>query len=507
MVRVGYRAAAPVSETDPSQPPPADDTSARAVAGARRVAASSAIQAVGEAGSKVAMLALYAVMARAVGPDDFGDFVSASSLALLVLVAAFGVDFTTTKLVARGDTAASAAFWNSLLIKAALGMVLVASVTGVALVGGYSRQTAIATAVLGLATIVELLSGSVYAVFRGVERTGPIAQAQLLQRFSIALGGTVALCLGAGVAAVAGIWLAGGLLGLLFVGVRAGRIGVIEPGRPGRRGARDLLRDSFGLGLSSLFGAALSRLDVIILGLLKPSAAVALYGAAYRVFESSLIVVATFGLATFPLLARLGNGAPDALAGVFGRLLKVVLVMTAPLALGMALFAAPIVDLLYGDGFAGAAAVMRILAPSIVLTGIFGLCCNVLAAQGRQREIIAGLSAGAVANAGLNLALVPAHGARGAAVAMTVSMLVAGGVLAVMVRRTTGALAIGRVATGPVVATLAGAVAAELVPPDALGIVALGVAYAVALVLVERRVAPADVALAGQVLRRRGATA
>ncbi|MDO9407675.1 flippase [Patulibacter sp.] len=473
------------------------------VAGARRIAANSVIQAGGEAGSKVAMLVLYAVMARELGQQDFGDFTSAASLALLVLVAGFGVDFTTTKLVARGDVAAGDAFRDSVTTKVGLGVLVIAAVVGVAAIGGYDRQVVIGTALLGLATLIELVTMSVHAVLRGVERTGPIAQGQLLQRSATAFLGIAALTQGAGLVVVALIWIACATIGLLFTLSRALRIGAVPHGRRSAAGARAVLRDSFGLGLSSVFGAALSRLDVIILGLLQPATAVALYGASYRLFESCLFVVATFAFAAFPMLSRIGPDDRAAMGVAYGRVLKVLVVTTAPMVLALTLFADPIIELVYGPQYVDAVSGLQLLAPAILFTGAFTMTCNVLAALGRQRAVVAGLLVGAACNAGLNLALVPPHAEDGAALAMSLSMALTAGLLFVLARRATGPVLVVRATAGPLVASAA-AVAAVLALGDALAVLPVAMAvYAGVLVLAERSLFPADFRAVRQVLVRR----
>jgi O-antigen/teichoic acid export membrane protein len=494
--------AAPEAATEPLEAA----EGASGVAGARRIAANSVIQAGGEAGSKVAMLLLYAVMARELGRQDFGDFTSAASLALLVLVAGFGVDFTTTKLVARGDVAAGAAFRDSVTTKVALGLVVIAAVVGVATVGGYSGQVVAGTALLGVATLVELVTMSVHAVLRGVERTGPIAQGQLLQRSATAVLGIVALTQGAGLVVVAVLWIACASLGLLFTLSRALRIGAVPQGRRSVAGARAVLRDSFGLGLSSVFGAALSRLDVIILGLLQPAAAVALYGASYRLFESCLFVVATFAFAAYPMLSRIGSDDGAAMGVAYGRVLKVLVVTTVPLVLALTLFAAPITELAYGSQYDDAVSSLQLLAPAILFTGAFTMTCNVLAALGRQRAVVAGLLIGAGVNAGLNLALVPAHAEDGAALAMSLSMALTAALLFAMARRGTGPVGLLRAVAGPLVGAAA-AVAVVLLLGDALWVLPLAaLVYAGVLTLAERALFPDDLHAVLQVLARRTTT-
>jgi O-antigen/teichoic acid export membrane protein len=134
------------------------------------------------------------------------------------------------------------------------------------------------------------------------------------------------------------------------------------------------------------------------------------------------------------------------------------------------------------------------------------MTCNVLAALGRQRAVVAGLLIGAAINAGLNLALVPAHAEDGAALAMSVSMALTAALLFALARRGTGPVGALGVVAGPLVAAAA-AVAVVLVLGDALVVLPLAaLVYAAVLVLAERVLHPDDVRAVLQVLARRSAT-
>jgi O-antigen/teichoic acid export membrane protein len=485
---------------------PAD---APAPGGARRIALNSAIQAAGEAGSKVAMLALYAVMARRLGQDGFGDFTSAASLALFVMVAGFGTDYTVTRLVARGDATAGEAFWDAVVLKLALGTLGVAAVLAVALAGPYDPAVVQATALLGAAMVLDLVTMSLQATFRGVERMAPIAQGQLLQRFAIAVAGAVALGLGGSLVAVAAIWLAGSAGAVLYAAVRARRMRLTFPAPATVRLARlrHVLLDSYGLGLGAVFGAVMSRLDLVLLGIMKTSGAVALYGAAYRLFESTFVLTSAFALASFPALSRLSRDTTPTIGAAHQQAITVVMFVMAPVAVLFATFAAPMAETMYGADFAGAASAIRWLSGAVVLFGFFTVTGAVLASQGRQGALAAALGAGALINLALNLVLIPAYASDGAAAAMTASLLLTDAILFALAVRATGPLSAARIAAGPLVA--AGAMAAvPLGLGDDLVLVPVALAaYALVLVLVERRVFPDDLRLMLGALRRRPAAA
>ena len=128
-----------------------------------------------------------------------------------------------------------------------------------------------------------------------------------MQRYVTAAVGIVAMLGGAGVVAVAAIYLGGALLALVYGAWRLARrvrpSALVSPGR-----ARALVRASAALGVLVLLQTALFRLDAVILSQLKGNDAVGLYGVAYRLLESTLFLSYTFVAALLPTLSRLTAG-------------------------------------------------------------------------------------------------------------------------------------------------------------------------------------------------------
>lgn len=70
--------------------------------GSRSVARNALARTIGETASKVASIAFFVVMARALGETGFGEFMFALSLATVLVVASgFGFDELVTREVAR----------------------------------------------------------------------------------------------------------------------------------------------------------------------------------------------------------------------------------------------------------------------------------------------------------------------------------------------------------------------------------------------------------------------
>ncbi|TMK40262.1 MAG: hypothetical protein E6G56_08180 [Actinobacteria bacterium] len=469
--------------------------SARPRSGARRVARALGVQLGGDALSKVGSLAFYTVMARELGTTGFGNFTFAASVVLVIEVAGLGLDQVVTRDVARERAQVERLFWNVNAIKLALGSVGIAVALAISLLGGYPRPVTVTVGILAVAKLAETLAKTYHAVFRGVEETGPIAFGLIVQRFSTAAVGVAALLAGAGLEVAALTYLGGALLGLAYVSWRLSARGIRPNLRVSLARARRLATESLPIGLSWTFGMLLARLDAVLLSFLKNNTAVGLYGAAYRVFEATLLIGSTFALSALPALSRLDRSTFPSLGQAYELGCKVVALMLFPLSAALMLFPTPITETFFGHAFATSATPMRLLGASTALDGVFLLSVQVIAARGKRRVLLP-ISAAAVAvNTVLNLILIPGHSFNGAALAMTLTEATLAAVTVLYTLRLTGLVRWGRIVLAPAAGCAAMAVPALTLGGGALGLALAALVYPAVTVLVERRAYPRDLRL------------
>ncbi len=474
----------------------------------RVIARNTAAQVAGEVLSRVASLGLYVVMARALGRTGFGEFTVALSLSTLLLVlAGAGTESLISRETARDREQLHHLLWNANAIKLVLGTIAIAIAVVVSMVGHYSADVRVAVPLLGAAALIELLSKNLYAVFVGVDDMRPGALSLVLQRSITAAAGITALVLGAGIVAVAVIFIAGALVGLAYSSRALGR----RVGKPRREvsvsAARRLLLVAAPIGVAAVFNAVLFRVDTVILSLMKSEAAVGLYGAAYRVLDSTLFLSYAFVAALVPSLSRLTPQSSPTVGETYEFGAKILATALFPLGVGAALFAGPVVRLVYGAGFTEAATALRLLGGTIALYGFSYLSSVLLVSQDRQRLMPWITGAVAVENIVLNVLLIPRYSFDGAAFATTVTELTRATVLIAFCVGTTGRISPLRIAAGPALGCGAMGLVTLLVGTGPVGIAAAVVAYPLTLLVAEHRLFPGDVRrLLDSVLRRRSVT-
>ena len=455
--------------------------------GARRILANAAYRLIADVGSKLASVVFFVVMARELGNEQFGVF--AFGLAFVTLastLANFGQDQILTREVARDHGLLDRYFANTMAIKLVIAGISLAVTIGIATAAGLDSVTRDVTILLGLAVVLELLMSTCFASYQAFERLEYIPVALISQRFLTAVVGIAALLGGAGVVAVAGIYLAGAVVGFaLAVWLLLERVA-----RP--RLAVDthrwwpLMRAALPIGLAGVFAVVLFRIDTVMLAAYESKDVVGDYSAAYRLFEATLFVSWSIGAAVYPVFSRLSPSSEPSVGFVYERSLKLVTALTLPLAAGAAVLPGPVVDTLYGEQYDEAAPALRLLAPAIALYPLSYLGGYLLVSQNRQRVLTLVYGVVALENVLLNLVLIPTLSLEGAALGTSISQLLVAVAFVAVSQQTVGRIAWRRVLAGPVAATVLATVAMVLLRGNFwAGLSAATLVYVAALVAIE----------------------
>ncbi|MBU5613392.1 flippase [Geomonas azotofigens] len=204
------------------------------------------------------------------------------------------------------------------------------------------------------------------------------------------------------------------------------------------------LHELFPFALYSILAVVYLQMDTVILSYLKDDAQVGHYQAAMRVAFGATIIPEILVASFLPLLAK----AIRSDAGHFRcqalLLNKCLLVSGAAIASFLAVFAGPVVQVIYGSGYAPAALLLKLLALLVFLRFAgagFEMMLNI---SSNKRGPALCVSLPAAFNVAVNLWAIPRFGAVGAACTSIVTHLVVGSLYALFVYRSVHGIFIGR---------------------------------------------------------------
>jgi O-antigen/teichoic acid export membrane protein len=189
--------------------------------------------------------------------------------------------------------------------------------------------------------------------------------------------------------------------------------------------AKSLMRDSWPLILSALAIMVYMKIDQIMLGQMVGDEAVGIYAAAVRVSEIWYAIPGLIVASVFPAILEAKERSEAYYHARLQKLYDLMVVISVVVALPMTFWATPLVGLLFGEAYIQGGAVLAIYIWALVFISLGLASGKWFLTENRQVLGLQRTVAGAVANVGLNLWLIPNHGAVGAAIATVISQAIA----------------------------------------------------------------------------------
>lgn len=480
--------------------PPTDDPTPRA----RRAAGNAAWLVSADAAGKIASLLFVIIVARGLGSVQYGYFnFAASFVPLFLMVAAWGLNVALVREVARDrdqmPELLASAFAMRLIF--GVGALLVALVAAPFFVDG--TEALLTVVLVGIALLFDELAGLIGAVFKAFETMRYDALVNITNRVASTLLALLVLALGGGLVMMSVTYLLGSF-GALFFGwtVLRRKFPAVGPGDVALSRMRVLFAQGLPLGIAAVLNMALLRLDVVMLQAIEGPVAVAMYGVAFRFFESFLFVGWALPSVVMPGLSRSGAGPESA------RLVQLTaasnLAFYLPLAVGAPFAAEAVITTVFSEEFAAAAEAVPWVSAAAIFYALAHLARHASIALGRGKEIAWIAGAALAMNVALNLVLIPRYSFEGAALATLACEVVEAGALLWLFARSNGSFAVGGVVAAPVVSALV--MGGTLLATGIRGWAAVGVAaviYPLVLAGATRVLAPQEGRTLRAMLRRR----
>jgi O-antigen/teichoic acid export membrane protein len=366
--------------------------------------------------ARLAIQAIYFIlMARNLGPHQYGAFVAVTAAASIVSpFVGNGSGILMIKNVAR-DRSLFAEYWgNALLINVVSGAVLT---VGVALGCLAFLPNSISPSVVIQVVIAEVIFGRFIEVacwaFQSVELLSWIGSINVFATSMRLAGIAVIVAIHHPTLMAWSVAYLGtsAVSGAVAVGCVLGRLG--KPTLALGRIAGEL-REGFyystGLSAQTIY----NDIDKTMLARLGTFGDTGIYAAAYRLIDVSFIPVRSLLAAAYPGFFRSGNDGIASSLAYAKRLLPKPLAYSLAVAIGLFL-AAPMVPVVLGPGYARTTEALRWLALLPVLKTMHYFAADSLTGAGHQglRTLVQVLVA--VFNVLINLWIIPAYSWRGAA--------------------------------------------------------------------------------------------
>jgi len=178
---------------------------------------------------------------------------------------------------------------------------------------------------------------------------------------------------------------------------------------------RRFLHNSLPLGGSALITFFYFKMDAILLSIIQGSAAVGVYGVAYKVMENLTFFPAMLAGLILPILSRHIFSNRKQFTEIADTTFRVFSIIVLPLVIGGAFLSSDIIAIVSGSGFEEAVPVLEILMLSLAFI-FFGHYFNMLLIVGNfQKKLMKLLFFVAIFNISMNIFLISKYSFLGAA--------------------------------------------------------------------------------------------
>jgi O-antigen/teichoic acid export membrane protein len=382
----------------------------------------SALRTAGYMGGILLSLVSAPLLVRHLGVDQFGRYVTVISLVTIVS----GMTEGGLNSVVLREYSTLVGARRAALMGTAVGVRIVLTLIGVALAvlfavgAGYPEAMVVGTALAGAGLVLQLLQSLLSVSLQSELRFGWASAADLIRQVV-----NVALL-------VALIFTGAGLVPLLAVAIPASAVSLvftIAVLRDRRQLWPDfdlakgwtLLRASIPWAVVSAVNIIYFRVAIVIMSLVASTLETGYFATSFRIVE---VLVGVPGLvmgSAFPILARAARDDPKRFEYVVARLFELAAIVGAWVAVAIEVGAPLAIHVLAANKANPAITVLRIQGLAVTATFFSAGCGFALLARKRYRGALAANLLALALAAGLTLALSPALGARGAAIAAAIA--------------------------------------------------------------------------------------
>ena len=359
-------------------------------------------------------------MTRYLGAAGYGHYrIILAVLTLATVVAELGTSSIIAREFARPGADQERVLGN------ALGLRLVTVTIGVALAGAmaallpFELNVALGVLVGGFGFVAMSLNAVLFVLFQQrLRQSGPVLAEAAGVLMLLALAWTLTLTrTGNGEIAFVVATAASSVLTVAISAIfatRLLRIRLLFEWAEWRR----LLVPALPIAVTALLTLVYYRLDIVILGIVRPGTEVGLYGVPAKILDAIVGFTLLFTGLLMPLMARQVGGDVARFRQFFDLGTNTLAIGTGAALLVILLHAESIVTLIGGADFAAGGPALRVLGVMAMVVSIRFMAQQAATALDAQRRLVRGYVAAAIVGVAAYGTLIPHYGALGAALGL-----------------------------------------------------------------------------------------
>ncbi len=365
----------------------------------------------------IANVIVFWIIARYYGPDIFGQFSLAHTIATIsILLGDFGLDLLLTTEISRDRKNAGTLFQKFYSLKFLFSFTALFVMWGLSLFGNFSTATKLLILIFSFYMFFTTLTNFLYAFYKGFEKLEYETKVSLIINGGLLFVTIIFLIFKANIYIISiGFVLSrfvGFLSGLYYSFKILPEIEYKFNFKDINKVRNKILIFGFHLFFSNLY----FQLDTILLGLWKGDREVGIYQSVFKLILLPLVIPDIFNNTLIPVLSRLNIDNKILWKNIGFLMNKILTVIIFPIALILFIYANQIINLIYGPKlYSNAIPILRIFAIILVVRFLQETYALMLTTSNRQHIKMFVVIFATLFNFLLNYFLIPKYGVTGAA--------------------------------------------------------------------------------------------
>lgn len=389
---------------------------------------------------------LLIIVSRGLGPSSTGVYTLGTTLLFIgSRISLWGLDQILMRDLATRPKDASSYFATFGTLRLLLSVLMAFAVTGAILwLRPLGPEAALPLVLVAIGLLPENIAEICRSILYGLEKAQYAAAAGAITGVAKVVGVLAALLAGLGLTGIAMAFTLANGLGALAAMALLWKGAGLRPERPQASTWLPYLKEGMPFWVIGMATVADAQTDILVLSALVSPSELGLYGSGLGILLALTVLPNAYRLGFFPRIVKAYERSTDEVRRVYSLSFKYLATLALPVSFGVFLTSEPLVRFLFGEGFVGAAATLRILALCMLVLLPGDVNSRLLIASRNQHKAAQFTVLGLAVNIGLALALVPRLGIEGAAWARLASNLTVFGLGHAFVQRR-----IARVWVGP----------------------------------------------------------
>lgn len=345
---------------------------------------------------------------RYLGPNEYGKFYLASSIAgIFLILIDFDGKLGIAKRISRNKENTAEMMVNSIAFRFVFWVFSLVSMIIFAIAAKYPPETTLLIFIFGLEMLWLGIRTVFNGIFLGYEALQYSSIPAIIERVFVSLVGILALILGAKALGITIISVLGTALSLLF-SIKFIKKYVLRLPRYEFKSILILIKQGLPFFFYTIFAVIYFRIDTVMLSMMTTNEVVGWYGASYKFFDMLAFVPSIFSITMLPILSKLSENESERMRKTTERSTDFMLIAGIPIAVGLFIFSRDIINLFYGlESYYPSVVNLKLFAIGLPLVYIDMILGTAIIAADKQKQWAIVAFFAIFINVGLNFILIP----------------------------------------------------------------------------------------------------